>query len=234
MFGLTVRHLVPERMDDPALDARDHRAALRGLARINCVSRTVPTMWAHLDPWLRDSDATVRVLDLATGGGDVAIGLAMQARRHGRRLHVIAGDISATACEYAAERARAAGVEIETVVFDALQDAWPDDVDVVVNSLFLHHLQEDDVVRILERAGASARFGGIVTDLRRSLRGYVLAGVGVRMLSGSPIVHDDGPQSVRAAFNEMELRGLLDRAGLTAATIMNCFPQRHLITWRRT
>ncbi|MCA9295955.1 MAG: methyltransferase domain-containing protein [Phycisphaerales bacterium] len=233
MIGLSARHLVSERMDDPALDPQQHRAALRGLARINRCSRTVPVIWSRLEPWLRDSDHVVRVLDLATGGGDLAIGLAERAQRCGRPLQMIAGDISPTACAHTAERAAAAGVTIDTAVFDALRDAWPDDIDIVVNSLFLHHLNEDDVVHILQRAAACARLGGVVSDLRRTRRGYVLAAAGVRLLSRSPIVHDDGPQSVRAAFTTEELRALVERAGIPHATVRSTFPQRHLITWRR-
>ena len=63
--------------------------------------------------------------------------------------------------------------------------------------------------------------------------GYLLALIGTRVLSRSPIVHVDGPRSVRAAFTVFEALQLAEHAGLHGATIGWRWPFRFLMEWRR-
>ena len=78
------RHLEPELMDQPDLDPSLHRDALRGLRRINVLSCSAAIMWPEIVAAARRiHPRTLRVLDLACGGGDNAIALA--ARRLPRR-----------------------------------------------------------------------------------------------------------------------------------------------------
>ena len=60
-----------------------------------------------------------------------------------------------------------------------------------------------------------------------------LVATACRVLSRSPVVHFDGPASVRAAYTLAELRSLADRAGLTGATVRPVFLCRMLLTWSR-
>jgi hypothetical protein len=61
----------------------------------------------------------------------------------------------------------------------------------------------------------------------------MLAYVGTRLLSASPIVHVDGPLSVAAAFTCVEAQELARRAGLEGATVARRWPFRFLLTWSR-
>jgi hypothetical protein len=79
---------------------------------------------------------------------------------------------------------------------------------------------------------AAARRLVLINDLRRSAGGWLLAYVGTRLLSASPVVHTDGPRSVAAAFTPVELRQLAERAGLAGATVVRRWPFRLLLTWR--
>ncbi|MHC4550654.1 MAG: class I SAM-dependent methyltransferase [Planctomycetota bacterium] len=100
---LDQRRLRPERMDDPALDATLHLRALRGLERINRWSRTVHGLWRGLRR-LADGRAPLRVLDLASGGGDLPSGLWHRARRAGVVLEIAGCDRSPRAVAYARQR----------------------------------------------------------------------------------------------------------------------------------
>src|SRR4051795_12469455 len=95
LAALRRRHVTPEVMDQPDLDAAEHASALRGLARINAVSGSAAILW----PTLRDlaraaGPAGVRVLDVATGAGDVPLRLWRKARRAGVPLHAAGCDRS--------------------------------------------------------------------------------------------------------------------------------------------
>ena len=143
-------------------------------------------------------------------------------------------DISGTAVATAGQQAAEAGTA--TVTFhqcDVLHDPFPlPQYDVVMNSLFLHHLDEPQVVRVLQRMAAAARQRIIIDDLRRTRLGYFLAWTGCRLLSRSPIVHFDGPVSVEGAFTDAEILQLAAQAGLQSARLQRHWPQRFLLTWQ--
>jgi 2-polyprenyl-3-methyl-5-hydroxy-6-metoxy-1,4-benzoquinol methylase len=116
---------------------------------------------------------------------------------------------------------------------DVLVDPLPEDYDVMVCNLFLHHLDDADAVELLRRLGLRCRHLLLVNDLIRSPLGYGLAWVGCRLLSRSPIVHFDGPVSVQGAFRMDEALDLAARAGLDGATIRRSWPERFLLSWHR-
>ncbi len=72
-----------------------------------------------------------------------------------------------------------------------------------------------------------------MTDLVRGALGYATAYVGTRVLSRSPVVHVDGPRSVRAAFTIEEARLLAEGAGLVDARVDPAFPYRWRLSWSR-
>jgi hypothetical protein len=79
---LSQRRRRPEVMDQPGLSPPRHARALRGLARINFWSGSAGILWRPLAALCRRPDTQhLRVLDLATGGGDVPIRLWRRARR---------------------------------------------------------------------------------------------------------------------------------------------------------
>lgn len=220
-------------MDDPNLDRASHLRALRGLQRINALSRTVATVWRPLVQLIRERRLTEPViLDLATGGGALAIGLMQRAARHSMSMRMVAADLSPVALDITRERAAAANITIDTVCLDALDADWPSGIDIVVNSLFLHHLADDDATTVLRHASMYSNHGMIMSDLRRTRRGLSMAHIGVRVLSRSPIVHADGPQSVRAAFTMPELDAIARRASLHQPQITAVWPQRQQLIVR--
>src|SRR5438874_463839 len=106
-------------MDQPGLDPAQHARALRGLARINWWSRSGGILWPALLAEARAA-GPLRVLDLATGAGDVPIRLSRRARSAGINLCIEGCDVSAVAVEYARRRAERVGVEVRFFVHDAL------------------------------------------------------------------------------------------------------------------
>src|SRR5262249_40783337 len=157
LAGLTHRDRQPEMMDQPGLDAGQHIAALRGLARINRWSGSAGILWPPLrSVALRSSEKPVRVLDLATGGGDVPIRLCRNARRAGLRMEFAACDISDTAIAFAQREAAAKGTPVKFFRLDGLHEPLPEGYDVVTCSLFLHHLDDEQAVSLLQRMAAAA------------------------------------------------------------------------------
>jgi 2-polyprenyl-3-methyl-5-hydroxy-6-metoxy-1,4-benzoquinol methylase len=171
----------------------------------------------------------LRMLDVACGGGDVAFGLWKRAQRESVETEILGLDRSPTACEEASQRCRAAKASITFQCCDAVQSPLPSGFDVVMSSLFLHHLSRTDAVALLAKMGNAGRLL-VVSDLRRSAVGYVVAHAACRMVTRSPIVRYDGPQSVANAFSTAEVAKLCEEAGLSGAIVRRAWPWRLMIT----
>ena len=232
---ITERRLQPELMDQPDLDPSLHVAALRGLQRINVISRSAAILWPEIAQLADEvSPRPLRVLDIACGGGDIAVSLARHAVRAGVELHVDGCDISERAIEEARRRANDSGTaRTRFFPLNVLDGPLPAGYDVITTSLFLHHLQEHQACDLLRRMADAAGRAVLVCDLQRSWLGYGLAWVGCRLLTRSPIVHIDGPRSVEAAFALDEISALAAHCGLDGTVISHHWPRRWLLSWRK-
>jgi 2-polyprenyl-3-methyl-5-hydroxy-6-metoxy-1,4-benzoquinol methylase len=231
--SLKERRCQPEIMDDPALEPTRHMQALRALSRINWISASDRILWNSLAPMARlDPGRTLRVLDVATGGGDVPIRLWRRARRAGLKLDIHGGDISPTAVAVARQKAEAAGADVTFFRLD-IHDDIPAGFDVLTCSLFLHHLAEAEALALLSQLRRAAGRMVLINDLRRCRLGFLLAWLATRILTTSAVARVDGPRSVEAAFTLAEVRALADRAGMESAEISRRWPCRYLLAWRR-
>ena len=236
LASLATRNRQPELMDQPGLDAGLHAHALQSLSRINWLSRTSAIIWSPIRQLVLEASPRrpLRILDVACGGGDVALELARRAHRAGIAVHVDGCDISPVAVNYARDAAvRRHASNVGFFQHDALRNPLPADYDVVTCSLFLHHLDDHDAGRMLRSMAAAASQMVVASDLRRSRWGYALAWIACRALTRSPIVHVDGPLSVAAAFTLDEARKLATEAGLPGARVSRHWPQRFLLVWRK-
>jgi 2-polyprenyl-3-methyl-5-hydroxy-6-metoxy-1,4-benzoquinol methylase len=231
---LTERWRKSELMDQPGLDPAEHSQALRGLARINWLSRSDAILWPQLDRLARKVDGrTIRVLDLASGGGDVAIALAKRANQAGLDISVEGCDISPEAVRFARAQAAQQGLSSRFFNLDVLNELIPTGYDVMTCSLFLHHLDEANAIGFLRKSAEAAGRLLLVNDLVRDPLGYALAWTGCRLLSRSRVVRHDGPASVAGAFTLAEVRELAKRAGLAGVSLSRRWPRRFLLSWSR-
>jgi SAM-dependent methyltransferase len=162
----------------------------------------------------------------------VPIGLWHRAARAGLPVEIDACDASPRALEHARRRAVQASAQVGFFVLDALQAPLPAGYDIIVSSLFLHHLTEAQALDLLRKMAAASGRLAIVNDLLRDWRGLWLAYVGSRALSRSDVVHVDAVRSVRAAFSRDEVRELAERAGWRNVTLDLRFPRRYVLTHR--
>jgi 2-polyprenyl-3-methyl-5-hydroxy-6-metoxy-1,4-benzoquinol methylase len=219
-------------MDQEGLDQQSHRRALAGLARINSWSRSAALLWpAIVRVARRIEDRPVRLLDIASGGGDVCLALWRMARRAGIEVEILGLDISPVAVAYAREQIPSAATNVRFEVQDVFQQGLTDRYDITMSSLFLHHLKAEQAAGLLANMAAMSEHLLVINDLCRSRSGIVMAHVACQLLTRSHIVHADGPQSVAASFTTSEMKQLFVQAGLPSVHIEKRWPFRQLAQW---
>jgi 2-polyprenyl-3-methyl-5-hydroxy-6-metoxy-1,4-benzoquinol methylase len=237
--SLRDRRLQAEIMDRPDVDAGAHHHALDAIARINLISASSLILWKPIRDLCRErrragDPRPVRVLDVATGGGDVPARLWRRARRKGLPLEVAGCDFSPVAVEHARQTAARMTADVSFFPLDLLNEPIPTGYDVITCSLFLHHLDEAQAVTVLGKMREAAGTLALVNDLERGRLGWWAAYVGTRLLTRSPMVHFDGVVSVEGAFTPEEALAVAHKAGWDGATVRRKFPFRYLLSWRRS
>ncbi|MCC6153441.1 MAG: methyltransferase domain-containing protein [Candidatus Hydrogenedentes bacterium] len=229
--NVRVRCVEPELMDRQDLDSTLRQQALAGLRRINFFSLTVQHLWRPIQDFARTANRPVRVLDIASGGGDVVLGLSRRARRARLPIEVHGCDLNPEAVNQANARATSLNTEAKFFVCDVMANPVPKSYDIITNTLFMHHFEDHDARRVLEAIRAAQPKRVIVSDLARSTLGFLLAQLACYTLTRSYVVHYDGPRSVAAAFTAPEFSALANEAGLTNHTIRSTWPFRFLFRW---
>ncbi len=228
------RLLVPEEMDDPSLDGQTHFQALQGLARINTWSGSAGIVGSAIQALAQmTGQRSLRVLDIATGAGDIPVAVWKKARKKGFFLEMDGCDKSPQAIICARKRAQQSGAQVRFYSLDIAHEEIPAGYDILVSSLFFHHLENKEAAGLLRRMAQAAKQMVLVNDLVRCASGLALAQVGTRLLSRSRVVHADGLRSVRAAFTVEEIRKMAQEAGLKGARVERRWPWRFLLTWKK-
>ncbi|WP_137846433.1 methyltransferase domain-containing protein [Microbacterium sp. 2FI] len=199
-----------ELMDDPACDPERLRATLRRFGTINrFVSGWGTAYRATLAPFLRTLDRPARVLDLGSGGGDLALRLARLAARDGLAVRWTGADPDPRAHEVASARNAPANVVFRCTDAATLV-ATGETYDAVLSNHVLHHLGAE-VPGFFAQSRELAR--GIVLhgDIARSRLAYGLYGVGITPFAPGTFLRTDGLRSIRRSYTRPELQDLLDR-----------------------
>jgi 2-polyprenyl-3-methyl-5-hydroxy-6-metoxy-1,4-benzoquinol methylase len=153
----------------------------------------------------------MRILDLATGSGDIPRLIVEHARKVEATVTVDAVDQQSSTLKIARSLS-AAYPEINFLEGDVLSFAG-ERYDLVLCSLALHHFEEADAVRLLVRCRELSSKYVLVSDLQR---GFV-ATLGVYLLTAfifrDPMTRTDGRLSAARAFSFPEFRILAERAG---------------------
>ena len=198
-------------MDRPQPVSAELVSDLRNLRSLNRYFGSYRLVRHFLRRWIMPNDR-LRVLDLATGSGDIPRLAVEFARRRGAQLQIDAVDLQ----ESTIQIARELSVNFPEITFhgaDIHHFGEEQAYDLVLFSLALHHFDEAEAVKLLRRCRELSRGKVLVADLRRGW----LAKVGVDLLTATifrePMTRNDARVSAARAFSFGELDQLAWDAG---------------------
>ncbi len=208
LFDPAVRECMDvEQPVSPALE-RD----LENLVTLNRFFGSHALVRRHLAARLHPSAQPWRILDLATGSGDLPRVIATWAARAGVAVEIDAVD-QQTSTLAIARRLSAAHPNIRYHAGDIRTFGTGETWDVVLCSLALHHFSTEDAAALLCHLAQLARRHVLVSDLRRCAAGTL----GVDLLTATwmrePMTVTDARLSVRRAFSFAEFAALARAAG---------------------
>jgi ubiquinone/menaquinone biosynthesis C-methylase UbiE len=197
-----------EIMDDLNQPEHEFAAAYRELEIINRGLGGVRAVERFLPP-----GSNLLMLDVAAGACDVSEALLRK-----MQCRIVTLDRNVRGLKLAKQSWPAVG--------DALDLPFGDGTfDVVMASLFFHHLCDEACVRVLAQMWRIARQRVLVNDLHRHPIAYASIRALTALFSRSRMVRHDGPVSVRRAFRPSELLDIAKRANVPAR-VHRSFPYR--------
>jgi ubiquinone/menaquinone biosynthesis C-methylase UbiE len=123
---------------------------------------------------------------------------------------------------------------IASLVGDALHIPCADrSFDVVGSSLFVHHLEPDEVIQFSNEALRVCRHAVIINDLRRNVLHLATAFAGIPLYR-SRITRNDAIASVRRAYRPAELKEILAQTNAGKIEFSNYYLFRMgIVIWRK-
>jgi 2-polyprenyl-3-methyl-5-hydroxy-6-metoxy-1,4-benzoquinol methylase len=202
-----------ELMDRPQPVSAELESDLENIRELNRWFGSYALISIFLSRWIKPG-ARLRIVDLATGSGDIPRLIAEYGRKVGAELQIDALDRQSATLEIA-KKLSVRYSEIAFVEGNLLEWQATESYDLVLCTLALHHFSDDDAVRVLQRCRELSRKFVLVSDLSRGW----LASMGVRLLTATvfrePMTKYDARLSAARAFSFSEMNHLARRAGWT-------------------
>ena len=218
------RLVVPELLDSDSGTSREVAESLADLRTLNRRFGGVRTMCALIrqvaeQRKLKDLDW----LDVAGVAGDVATLTTESLARDGITVRPVVVDRALSHMN---------GNHLN-VCGDALALPFRDEsFDVVGSSLFVHHLEPDEIGRFLSEGLRVTRHAFVINDLIRHPLHWGLAAAG-RAIYRSRLTRHDAPASVRRAYTVAEIMTILERGNAAQISVKTFYLFRMgVIAWK--
>jgi 2-polyprenyl-3-methyl-5-hydroxy-6-metoxy-1,4-benzoquinol methylase len=226
---------LPELMDGEC-SYEDFRACLRSLEQVNRWFMGYRPTLTWLEQLSSELKQPVHIIDVGCGGGDLLRRIAGWARRRGISVELTGIDLNPYAARAAAESTpRELG--ITWVAGDALEHQPKKAIDIVVSSSMTHHMEDEEIARLMQWMEDIAQSGWFINDLKRSEWTSRTFEWLARVVGWHRFVRHDGPVSFRRAFRQDDWVRLLAMAQIPrgAVTVEHWRPGRLCVgRWKKT
>jgi ubiquinone/menaquinone biosynthesis C-methylase UbiE len=223
-------------MDGENISFAEFDHCLQTLEKINVLTLA----YRPILKWMRGilcshHDKPLYILDAGSGGGDMLRRIFKLAKKYKRPLRLVGVDLNPWSKDSAIlATPDAATIQYETAnIFSLNTDDHPD---IIVSSLFTHHLTDEQIIQFLKWMDRTAQRGWFINDLHRHIVPYVFIKYAVRLFSNNRLIQNDAPVSVARAFTADDWKRLISQSGISSdhIHIKWFFPFRYCVSCRKS
>ena len=215
-----------EIMDDPDCDPDMLRRTYANFRYVNAVVSGLRHTYRHDIRPLLSAEVPRTLLDIGSGGGDVARSLARWAARDGLRLSVTGIDPDARAHDYATSQPPLPGLTFRRALSSDLVAAG-ERFDIVLSNHVLHHLSAGELGGLLVDSERLSRVLVLHGDIERAPLAYLGFGLGTWPFFRRSFIRADGLTSIRRSFTRAELAASVPPGW----TVHREVPYRLMLRW---
>ncbi|MCW5515316.1 methyltransferase domain-containing protein [Muriicola sp. Z0-33] len=208
-MNFTNRTSETELMDQPGVGKTRLKEVYRDLDRVNnMLGGNRITINAVSNMLKNQAPGPYTIVDVGCGDGSMLRALARFGRRQNIEFNLIGIDLSQNALDIAEELSESYS-EISFLKKNILSDDQDTMAcDVMICTLTLHHIKEEEMPLFLEKMVDIASIGVVINDLQRSRWAYYLFKVFSVIFIKTKIAKNDGLVSIRRGFAMKELQHL--------------------------
>ncbi len=226
---LFLRHRNPrlvELMDEADCDPVKLQNTYRNFRTINKLLSKWVYLYKHeIKPLAEKNRGSITLLDIGFGGGDIPVLLEDLARNDGIELQITAIETDPRALNYVQQFENRYNIQfIEASTEDLVRQEKQ--FDIVISNHLIHHLMDDELLKLLDEADQLSRHKVLFNDIERSDLGYILFMKLAWIWTFNSFIWKDGLLSIRRSFTSKELSALVP----SGWQVRRLFPFRLMIT----
>lgn len=205
------RSTVEEHMDNPNLDRESFRTAYLDINRCNSLLGGMSiTIKAIKSLMKKHPQKSYTIFDMGCGDGFMLRKIAKTFENEAIGLSLVGIDLR----EDILSIARSASVDYGSIEYrkaNILELHKVEKCDILLCTLTMHHFEEKNILRFIQKFSELAKLGTIVNDLQRSKLAYHLFELFSFFFLRTTIAKEDGLISISKGFRKLELDKMATR-----------------------
>ncbi|UII75785.1 methyltransferase domain-containing protein [Flagellimonas sp. HMM57] len=204
-MDFSVRSIQPEIMDDANLEYDKLSEAYEDINRCNKMlggdGITINAVWNLIKP---NTNKSYTILDMGCGDGEILRKLSTFLDKRGISHSLVGIDLKEDLLRIAKEKSS----DFRSLQFKKMDILKADSeftCDILINTLTMHHFDEDRIDVFLRQFVKLARVGVVINDLQRSKLAYWLFHIFGLFFINTKVAKHDGLVSITKGFRKKEL-----------------------------
>lgn len=227
-MNLSTRSYQKELLDEDEIPREDLFRNLYELNQINRLLGGHAVTIKGLERLNLSKNQKYTLIDIGCGGGDTLKAIALWARKKGFHIQLTGVDYKSDCIQYARQFCHSfSEIDFKQSDYRDLDDA---SYDIVISSLFCHHLNDDELVVFFKQGTRIAKYAILMNDLHRHKLAYYSIQYLTQLFSQSYLVKNDAKLSVKRGFVANEIKQILEIANIKQFRLEWCWAFRWLLT----